>query len=153
VLIVLTAALATTLAAAAPRFHGPWPPLPLETGLTDEAALGEPMLAVVLPAPEESPSVGRDPAYSEELPVCVRRVAPEYPALAREAEISGEVVTHVLVGTDGRVHDVQVDPRHSVLMLEDAATQAAREFTFIPALVNDRPVAVWVAVPFSFRLW
>jgi len=58
----------------------------------------------------------------------------------------------VLVGRDGRVRDAVADPRHSITMLDPAALEAARQWVFKPALANGKPVAVWVAVPFSFRL-
>jgi protein TonB len=94
----------------------------------------------------------QDEVYAESAPVSVTRVAPEYPSMAKDADVSGLVVTHVIVGGDGRVHDVRVDHRHSVMMLDEAASQAARQWVFKPARVNDHPVAVWVAVPFNFRL-
>ncbi len=90
--------------------------------------------------------------YVEELPVATRRVEPEYPDLAREAGVSGTVLTRVLVGRDGRVLDVRVDERHSIPMLDEAAVAAARRWVFTPAYANGKPVAVWVAVPFAFRL-
>jgi TonB family protein len=151
--------LASTIFAASPSAADPkapcWWTSPLPPGIEAEGGIvaWDQTLAVIMPAPVEEPPAPHYEVYSEELPVCVTRVAPEYPTMAREADISGEVVTHVLVGADGRVHDVRVDQQHSVLMLDDAATQAARELVFVPALVNNRPVAVWVAVPFNFRLW
>jgi TonB family protein len=153
-LVALTcAAFVAGPSAAGPQVPGPWTPPPPGIATESGEAAAEQVLAVVLPAPAEEPPSVRDDAYSVELPVCVPRVAPEYPTLAREAHISGRVVTNVLVGADGRVHDVRVDRQHSVMMLDDTATRAARELEFIPALVNGRPVAVWVAVPFNFRLW
>jgi TonB family protein len=143
---------------AGPSAAGPQAPFawtPPSSGIEIEGDLlaWDQTLAMIVPAPAAEPPAPRAVAYVEELPVCVTRVAPDYPSMAREAEISGKVVTHVLVGADGRVHDVRMDQQHSVLMLDDAAMQAARELAFIPALVNGRPVAVWVAVPFNFRLW
>jgi TonB family protein len=140
--------------AAGPQAPCPWtPPLTPKIEADGGIVASDQALAVITPAPAEAPPASHDDAYVEELPVCVTRVAPDYPAMAREAEISGQVVAHALVGADGRVHDVRVDQQHSVLMLDDAATQAARESVFIPARVNGRPVAVWVAMPFTFRRW
>jgi len=140
--------------AASPQAPCSWtPPLPSSIEVEAGIVAWDEALAVIMPAPAAEPPVAHEDAYVEELPVCVTRVAPDYPALAREADISGRVVTHVLIGADGRVHEVRVDQQHSVPMLDNAATQAARELVFIPALVNGRPVAVWVAVPFNFRLW
>ncbi len=88
----------------------------------------------------------------DEMPVAVQRVEPEYPSIAREADVSGTVLTLVLVGRDGKVLDVKVDEHRSIPMLNDAAMEAARRWVFTPAYSNHKPVAVWVAVPFSFRL-
>jgi TonB family protein len=153
-LIALTcAAFGADPSAAGPQAPAPWSPPPPGVEVDSGAFASEQALAVILPAAAEEAAAPRDDAYFVELPVCVTRAAPEYPTMARDAHISGRVVTNVLVGADGRVHDVRVDQQHSVLMLDDTATQAARELEFIPALVNDRPIAVWVAVPFDFRLW
>ena len=91
-------------------------------------------------------------AYSEELPVSLIRVEPEYPSLAREASVDGRVAAQVLVGVDGLVQDVQMDLRHSIPMLDDAAIAAAHQWVFTPARVCGRPVAVWVSLPFDFQM-
>jgi TonB family protein len=151
-MVLAGAAFGAGPSAADPQAPAAWTPPPAGFEIEGELLALDQTLAMIVPAPAAAPAP-RAVAYVEELPVCVTRVAPDYPTMAREAEISGKVVTHVLVGADGRVHDVRVDQQHSVLMLDDAAMQAARELAFIPALVNGRPVAVWVAVPFNFRLW
>jgi protein TonB len=113
---------------------------------------GETPLIVEQPAVAETLPALHAYVYVEELPAPVRRVDPEYPALAREAGVSGRIVAHLLVGRDGRVLDVRIDERHSIPMLDEAALRAARQWAFTPALANGKPVAVWVAVPFNFRL-
>jgi protein TonB len=113
---------------------------------------GETPMIVEQPAVAETLPDLRTYVYVEELPAPVSRVSPEYPALAREAGVSGLVVAHLLVGRDGRVLDVRIDERHSILMLDEAAVRAARQWVFKPALANNKPVAVWVAVPFHFHL-
>jgi TonB family protein len=86
----------------------------------------------------------------DEQPVSMHPLSASYPDLAREAGVEGLVVVRVLVGPDGRVHDAVVVK--SVPMLDAAALEAARRATFQPALLNNRPVSCWVAVPFRFRL-
>jgi len=39
-----------------------------------------------------------------------------------------------------------------VPLLNDVALAAARRWVFTPALSNGKPVAVWTAIPFHFRL-
>lgn len=113
---------------------------------------GEAPLVVEPPAAAEALPGVDDYVYVEEMPAVVHRVEPEYPSLAREAGVSGTVLARLLVGRDGRVLDVKVDERHGVPMLNDAVVQAARQWVFTPAYANRHPVAVWVAVPFVFRL-
>ncbi len=90
--------------------------------------------------------------FVDKLPEPIRRVEPQYPDLAWQAQVEGLVVVHVLVGKDGRVVDVQLHPKTHVPMLDQAALEAARRWSFEPALVNGHPVSVWVAVPFRFKL-
>lgn len=103
-------------------------------------------------APREPQPESPACAYSEELPASLIRVEPEYPPLAREARVDGRVVAHVLVGVDGLVQNVQMDPRHSIPMLDDAAIAAACQWVFTPARVCGRPVAVWASLPFDFQM-
>jgi protein TonB len=112
---------------------------------------GDQPIVVQPPEPERLPSPD-EYVYSDELPVPVRSVSPEYPSIAREAGVTGVVLVRLLVGRDGHVLDVKVDPKHSIPMLDEAALQAARQWVFTPAYANKQPVAVWVAVPFNFRL-
>jgi protein TonB len=113
---------------------------------------GDAPLVIEQPAPVETLPGFRQYVYVEEMPAPVHSVSPEYPAIAREAGVSGLVVAHLLVGRDGHVLDVRIDENHSIVMLNEAALRAARQWVFTPALANNKPVAVWVAVPFNFRL-
>ncbi len=88
--------------------------------------------------------------YVEELPRTIRRVAPEYPEIARKAGVSGIVMVNALVGRDGLVKDARVS--RSIPMLDDAALEAVRQWRFEPARAHGKPVAVWVAVPVRFTL-
>ena len=88
----------------------------------------------------------------EQMPVALHEVKPEYPDLAREAQVSGLVLTRILVGSDGRVRDVQLDHDRNVPMLNQAAIDAARQWIFRPAMMNGHPVAVWTHLPFRFTL-
>ena len=90
--------------------------------------------------------------WTDEMPVLVRQTTPRYPDLARDAGVEGTVIVQVLVGLDGRVEQAIIAPRGSVLLLDEAALEAARTFVFTPALANNRPVKVWVRLPFRFAL-
>ncbi len=101
------------------------------------------------PSEEELPKFG-EYVYVEELPEAITKVPPVYPDIAREANVDGTVVVQALVGKDGHVKDTRVVK--SVQMLDDAAIAAVKQWVFKPALSNNKPVAVWVAVPVKFSL-
>ena len=109
---------------------------------------------VIRQSPEADEIVNRPGTVPlvDQLPEPIRRVKPRYPELAYQAQVTGLVRVNLLVGKDGRVRDAVVDPKSHVPMLDQAALEAARQWEFQPALVQGRPVAVWVALPFRFTL-
>lgn len=106
-------------------------------------------IVVAPPSEDELPKYG-EYVYVEELPEAIHHPPPVYPDLAREANVDGTVMIQALVGKDGKVKDTKVVK--SVGMLDEAAVKAVRLWTFKPALSNNKPVAVWVAVPVKFSL-
>ena len=106
-------------------------------------------MVVAPPSDEDLPKFG-EYVYVEELPEAVTKVTPVYPDLAREAGVDGTVLVQALVGKDGKVKDTKVVK--SITMLDAAAESAVRQWVFKPALSNNKPVAVWVAVPVKFTL-
>jgi protein TonB len=119
--------------------------------LTPAAALpvANDVIVVAPPSEDELPKYG-EYVFVEELPEAVTRVQPVYPDVARDANVDGTVLVQALVGKDGRVKDTRVV--RSVPMLDAAAVTAVGQWVFKPALSNNRPVAVWVAVPVRFTL-
>jgi len=104
---------------------------------------------VVAPPSDDLPQFG-EYVYVEELPEAITKVTPDYPDIAREAGVDGVVLVQALVGKDGKVKDVRVVK--PIPMLNDAAIAAIKQWVFKPALSNNKPVAVWVAVPVRFKL-
>jgi protein TonB len=96
-----------------------------------------------LPSPDDYVAV-------EQMPVLINMPPPQYPDLAREANVEGTVVLRALVGKDGNVQDVIVVQGNE--MLNQAAISAAKQAKFKPALQQHRPVAVWVQIPIKFSL-
>lgn len=85
-------------------------------------------------------------------PEIVQYVQPQYSEFAREAGLEGLVMVDVLVGTDGRVKDARVS-RSVHTVLDQAALEAARRARFTPGKQRDRPVEVWVSLPYNFTLF
>ena len=109
----------------------------------------EDKIVVAPPTEDEMPRLG-EYVYTDELPVLITAVKPNYPDIARDAGVDGQVTVQALVGKDGHVKDAKVVK--SIAMLDAAAVAAVKQFVFKPALANNRPVAVWVAVPVRFSL-
>lgn len=128
-------------ALVAPDITGPWGP-------SGDVRGGEVVLAGQAP-PETLPVRGVF-ANVEVMPEALREVKPVYPEMARELGISGLVLVHMLVGSNGRVVNAVVDERVNDPMFNDAALSAARQWVFRPASNNGRSVAVWVTIPFKF---
>ena len=73
----------------------------------------------------------------------IHKVEPVYPALARQARVSGTVELLGVLGTDGRIHELKVLRGHPLLI--NAALEAVRQWIFEPTLLNGQ--AVEVAAP------
>jgi len=110
---------------------------------------GDKDVVVAPPSEDELPKLGEF-VYTDELPELVSQVKPEYPQLARDAGVDGQVLVQALIGKDGKVKDTKVVK--SIPMLDAAAVTAVKQFVFKPALANNKPVVVWVAVPVKFSL-
>ncbi|HEY3216633.1 MAG TPA: energy transducer TonB [Candidatus Eisenbacteria bacterium] len=82
------------------------------------------------------------------MPEVAVTVVANYPTLAREAGVDGTVVLFALVCEHGRVVDVRV--YKSIPMLDAAAVEAVKRWTFKPALAGGRNVACWTEVPVRF---
>jgi TonB family protein len=82
--------------------------------------------------------------------VLVRKVAPVYPPLARQARIQGTVILQVVINKSGDVRDVQLLSGHP--MLAPAAIEAVKQWKYQPYLVNGEAVEVETNVQVIFRL-
>jgi|TARA_A100001037_G_scaffold23995_1_gene19737 protein TonB len=86
----------------------------------------------------------------EKQPVPTKRAVPEYPDIARKANITGKVFVTALIGKTGKVE--QVGKITGPDVFHEAAKAAALKWEFEPAIQNDKPVKVWVSLPFTFKL-
>ena len=86
----------------------------------------------------------------EKRPEPIKQVSPTYPAVARRASIEGKVFVLVLVGKNGKVE--QVGTIKGPEVFHEVVRKVAAQWEFSPAIQNDRPVKVWVSLPFNFTL-
>jgi protein TonB len=80
----------------------------------------------------------------------VRRIIPEYPAIARSARISGVVRLIGTIGKDGTIRNLQLVSGHP--MLARAALDAVQQWIYKPTLLNGIPVEVIAPIEVSFTL-
>jgi len=78
------------------------------------------------------------------------KVVPVYPADALEAHISGTVVLHGTIGTEGGVEALRVISGPA--SLQQAALDAVRQWTYRPYLLNNMPVEVETTINVVFVL-
>jgi TonB family protein len=81
-------------------------------------------------------------------PTKVKDVTPVYPAIAKSANVSGEVAIEATIGTDGKVSDAKVV--RSIPLLDQAALDAVRQWEYMPTLLNGVPVPVTTMVRINF---
>jgi len=83
-------------------------------------------------------------------PTKVTDVAPVYPAIARSARVEGVVIIKATIGPDGRVQDAQL--LRSIPLLDAAALDAVRQWTYTPTRLNGTPIAIIMTVTVNFWL-
>ncbi len=98
---------------------------------------------------EEAPPADFVPVEKE--PVIVKEVKPKYPEIALRAGLEGNVYVKVWVDKEGKVKKVVV-LKSDAEIFNQAAIEAAEQFVFTPAIMQNKPVPVWVSIPFRFRL-
>jgi protein TonB len=100
------------------------------------------------------------PAYKQDLPFSVggqvkqpellSSVLPEYPPVARQWRVEGDVIVNFVVEESGNVSDIEVVS--GPMMVRQAALKALRSWKYKPAQLNGQPTAVKMQVTIRFRL-
>ena len=80
----------------------------------------------------------------------VRRIQPVYPPVARMMHLSGIVILHATIGTDGAVHKLSVMSGNPILV--QAAVAAVRDWRYRPTLLSGQPVEVETEITVKFIL-
>src|SRR5580700_9726914 len=144
---------------AAAKFASPIEPAPLRPTIPAQnvSVASAPTLPVapvtsprlVTDSPEINPPPPADPQRRSDC-YLLYRVEPLYPREAKEHRVEGTVTIHLQIGADGRVQDLRELSGPSLLV--PAALEAAREWRFIPALLNGQPIGAEKDVSIVFQL-
>jgi len=104
-------------------------------------------VAAELVAPPLPPLVGPqiDPRYADAF-------QPVYPAVERRANRDGRVTVRVLVGTDGRVKQIERIGATSDAFWQATLERATRAWRFTPATRGTVPVEAWRTLTLTFRM-
>jgi TonB family protein len=86
-------------------------------------------------------------------PKLLKQVAPNYPSVAKNASVAGDVEIEAVIGPDGRISDLRIvrslDTRFG---LDQEAVRVAKLWLFEPARKDGFPVPVIVTIVVSFKL-
>lgn len=87
----------------------------------------------------------------DQMPKIVSQAIAHYPELAKKAGIEGRVFVKIWVNKKG-------EPKKAVVLKSDnnifdqPSVDAAMKYRFSPAIYRDKPVDVWVVIPFTYKL-
>ena len=87
----------------------------------------------------------------ERQPTPTKQVQPAYPEAARRAGAEGTVWVSIWIDARGNPKKAKII-KSDAEVFNQAALDAAMQWKFTPAVLKKEPVAVWVAIPFKFKL-
>lgn len=153
--------------AAAPKPEKPQPPPPpVDTGSSlpsdadGELYKGSGGLGTVQPPPEPpKPVVAPAPPpppppviQAKEGANYLKNPRPSYPRAAQREGWEGTTILKVQVSPLGKPGSIQIQTSSGRNVLDAAAIDAVKGWTFAPATQGGRPIAGWVTVPIVFKL-
>jgi periplasmic protein TonB len=80
----------------------------------------------------------------------IRKVQPNYPPLARQARIQGQVLLAAEISKDGSIENLHLISGHP--MLAPAAIEAVKQWKYKPYILNGEPVEVETQITVNFTL-
>ena len=80
----------------------------------------------------------------------VRQIKPNYPALARQARVSGSVRLEAIISKGGAIQNLRLVSGHP--LLSQAAVEAVRQWLYQPTLLNGEPTEVVTQIDVNFLL-
>jgi TonB family protein len=87
----------------------------------------------------------------EKEPIVVSRIEPSFPEICRQAGLTGTVTARLWITKRGKVREVVIIQSDSEFF-NQVVIEAAKQWIFVPAVMNAGPVDVWQAVVFNFKL-
>ncbi len=89
----------------------------------------------------------------DSMPAVISQKNPGYPDDARRAGKEGRVWLKVFIGKDGVPKEAKLlKTEGEKVIFVQTSIDAALEWRFKPALLDNEPVAYWITLPFNFKL-
>ncbi len=128
------------------------PPEPPATGAWDSMVGAPPVTrnATVTSEPTRQASAAATPPAFDA--TYLNNPAPLYPSAARRLRLEGTVLLRVQVSAEGAPQQIQIEQSSGSSLLDEAAINAVREWSFIPSRLGGEAIAAAVVIPIRFRL-
>jgi protein TonB len=137
----------------------PRPAVPIETESEDvpedveiETTELEAVIDVAPPPPPDEAPPPDEFWWAEDMPELTHYAVPDYPEIAKKAGLECNVIVYILVDEKGNPAKVKIAKPCGKAGFNEAAEKAAWECKFTPGKQNDKPIRVWVSIPFRFEL-
>ena len=102
--------------------------------------------------PVQKPSGPRDTEFdSDSGPKFLHREMPQYPMIARRLGKEGRVILRLTIDEKGNLINIKV-LENADYGFTEAAVEAVKKSTFLPAMIDGRPVTTRAVLPIKFTL-
>lgn len=148
----LVSAVEAVAALASPAVSSPASP---NTGSATNALNNTAPSATAAAAPSvngEAGAAGARQGVSIDARYAASNPVPPYPPLARRLGEQGTVVLRILVTTDGRADRVEIKKSSGSPTLDRSAETTLKQWRFIPAKIDGKPVEEWYETRWTFKL-
>jgi protein TonB len=126
-------------------------PKPAPKAVEQPPAPPQPAAPVAAPAPPAPPAPAPVTPASANA-AYLKNPAPEYPSLAQRRGWEGTVLLRVHVLASGKPGEIQIAKSSGRQQLDDAALNAVKRWSFVPAKQGDVAQDGWVSVPIDFKI-
>lgn len=123
---------------------------PPPVGNPNGVPTAEPTVAATAP-PATAPPTPSGPVQATDADF-INKVEPEYPDMAKEENIQGDVTVRITVGPSGAVLAESIQESSGNPLLDQAALKAAKESTFKPPTSNGVPTQRDYLIIYTFSL-
>jgi protein TonB len=140
-------------------FSGPAGPSGLPSNIGFLATATPPTIALP-PRPPEPPTPPPAPKIDIRQPLrvasalqvsrLIKKVNPEYPALARRARLEGSVITEAIITESGTIDSLHIISGNPIFY--QSVLDALQQWRYEPTLLNGQPLEVITTITVNFRL-